>query len=247
MDFGSFLTSLGTSFIIFVILMLLFTWLSRKPGNVVVYYPNRILKGLDPLEGSASRNPFAWIREVMSSSEQDVINISGFDTAVYFVFMSTVLGIFVLSGIILLPVLLPVAATDDSIRKTAAAKSNGTTTSNGTFSNLDKLYMGNVQENSSRLWGFLFSVYWVSFVSYYLLWKAYKHVSVLRANALMSPEVGPQQFAVLVRDLPPVPKGQSIKEQVDSYFKAIYPDTFYISMVVTNNKELLRNIKVVSF
>ncbi|XP_044478175.1 CSC1-like protein ERD4 [Mangifera indica] len=238
MDFSSFVTSLGTSFVIFVILMFLFTWLSRKPGNVVVYYPNRILKGLDPWEGSASRNPFAWIREVMASSEQDVLEISGLDTAVYFVFMSTVLGIFVLSGIILLPVLLPLAATDNSIRKSTHASSNGTTTSNVTFSNLDKLSMGNVQEKSSRLWGFLLSVYWVSFVSYYLLWRAYNHVSTLRANALMSPELRPQQFAVLVRDLPPVPKGQSIKEQVDSYFKAIYPDTFYRSMVVTNNKEV---------
>lgn len=93
MDFSSFVTSLGTSFVIFVILMFLFTWLSRKPGNVVVYYPNRILKGLDPWEGSASRNPFAWIREVMASSEQDVLEISGLDTAVYFVFMSTGLSL----------------------------------------------------------------------------------------------------------------------------------------------------------
>lgn len=51
----------------------------------------------------------------------------------------SVLGILVLSGIILLPVLLPVAATDDSIR--AAAKS---TTSIGTFNDLDKLSMGNI-------------------------------------------------------------------------------------------------------
>jgi hypothetical protein len=42
-----------------------------------------------------------------------------------------------MSGIVLLPVLLPVSATDDSV-KTAA------TTSNGTFSDLDKLSMGNV-------------------------------------------------------------------------------------------------------
>lgn len=91
MDFASFLTSLGTSFVIFVVLMLLFTWLSRRPGNNVVYYPNRILKGLDPWEsGSArTRNPFAWIREALSSSEQDVIAMSGVDTAVYFVFLAT--------------------------------------------------------------------------------------------------------------------------------------------------------------
>jgi hypothetical protein len=94
MDFSSFLTSLGTSFLIFVVLMLLFSWLSSKPGNAVIYYPNRILKGLDPFEGgSRTRNPFSWIREAMSSTEQDVISIAGYDTAVYFVFLSTGLSL----------------------------------------------------------------------------------------------------------------------------------------------------------
>lgn len=230
MEFSSFLTSLGTSFLIFIVLMLLFAWLSSKPGNSVIYYPNRILKSLDPNEGgSRTRNPFSWIHEAMSSTEQDVISASGYDTAVYFVFLSTVLGILVLSGLVLLPVLLPVAATDDGV-KTAS------TTSNGTFNDLDKLAMGNVKEKSSRLWAFLLATYWVSFVTYFLLWKAYKHVSGLRADALMSPEVRAEQFAILVRDIPPVPEGQTRKEQVDSYFKRIYPESFYRSMVVTDNK-----------
>ena len=91
MDLSSFITSLATSFVIFVILMILFAWLSTKPGNAVIYYPNRILKGMDPWEGSSSktRNPFAWIREAFSSSEQDVIAMSGVDSAVYFVFLGT--------------------------------------------------------------------------------------------------------------------------------------------------------------
>lgn len=50
-----------------------------------------------------------------------------------------VLGILVLSSLILLPVLLPVAATD-----TGGMKLNSTT-SNVTFSDLDKLSMGNVK------------------------------------------------------------------------------------------------------
>ncbi|CAK7350162.1 unnamed protein product [Dovyalis caffra] len=230
MDFSSFLTSLGTSFVIFIVLMLLFTWLSRKPGNSVVYYPNRILKGLDPWEGGTrTRNPFAWIREALSSSEQDVVNMSGVDTAVYFVFLSTVLGILVLSGLILLPVLLPIAATDVKLQ---------TTKSNQTFSELEKLSMANIKDKSPRLWAFLIATYWVSFVTYFLLWKAYVHVSGLRANALMSPKLKPEQFAVLVRDIPPVPVGQTRKEQVDSYFQSIYPETFYRSMVVTNNKKV---------
>ncbi|CAN6689463.1 unnamed protein product [Malus baccata var. baccata] len=233
MDLSSFLTSLGTSFLIFVVLMFLFTWLSRKPGNNVVYYPNRILRGLDPWEGgSMTRNPFAWIKEALYSTEQEIISVSGVDTAVYFVFMSTVLGILVLSSIVLLPILLSVAATEEAHNLADASVSNGT------FSDLDHLSMGHLKEKSPRLWAFLIGVYWVSFVTYVLLWKAYKHASNLRASALMSPQAKPEQFAILVRDIPDVPEGQIRKEQVDSYFKTIYPDTFYRSLVVTDNKEV---------
>ncbi|KAL7211361.1 hypothetical protein ACSBR2_014275 [Camellia fascicularis] len=232
MDFSSFLTSLGTSCVIFVVLVLLFVWLSRKPGNAVVYYPNRILKGMDPFEGgSITRNPFAWIREALSSTEQDIINMSGVDSAVYFVFLTTVLGILVLSGVVLLPVLLPVSATANSVK-------TNDTTSKGAFNDLDKLAMGHIKAGSSRFWAFLLATYWVSFVAYYLLWKAYNHVSDLRAAALISPEVRAEKFAILVRDIPPPPEGQTRKEQVDSYFRTIYPDTFYRSMVVTDNKEV---------
>ncbi|KAG7963347.1 hypothetical protein I3843_09G114200 [Carya illinoinensis] len=229
MDLSSFLTSLVTSFLIFVFLMLLFFWLSRKEGNMVVYYPNRILKGLEPVV-PGTRNPFAWIQEAMSSTEQDVISMSGFDTAVYFVFLSTVFGILVSSGVVLLVLLLPVAATDHNVKVS--------TTSNGTLNEFDKLSIGNVKDKSPRFWAFVIATYWVSFVTYYLLWKAYNHVSKLRADALMAPSLKPEQYAIIVRDIPPVPAGLTRKEQVDSYFKAIYPDTFYRSMVVTDNKEV---------
>lgn len=92
---------------------------------------------------------------------------------------------------------------------------------------------------SRRLWAFLIATYWVSFVTYYLLWRAYRHVSNVRAEALMLPEVKNEQFAVLVRDIPALHDGQTRNEQVDSYFKAIYPDTYYKSMVITDNEVVL--------
>ncbi|KAG9129424.1 hypothetical protein Leryth_018488 [Lithospermum erythrorhizon] len=231
MDFSSFLTSLITSFVIFVVLMILFSWLSRRQGNEVIYYPNRILKGMDPYEGSSrrhTRNPFAWIYESLSSSEADIINISGVDSAVYFVFLSTVLGILFFSGLVLLPVLLPVAATAPGVKFDS--------TSEEAFNELDKLTMAQVQEKSTRLWAFIVATYWVSVVTYFMLWKAYKRVCKLRAEALRSPEIRAEQFAILVRDLPPA-NGETIKDQVDTYFQSIYPDTFYRSMVATDNKK----------
>lgn len=58
----------------------------------------------------------------------------------------------------------------------------------------------------------------------------------------MSPEVRPEQFAVIVRDIPPPPEGQTRKEQIDTYFHEIYGDTFYRSMVVTDNKKVLHRL-----
>ncbi|KAJ0476246.1 putative 10TM putative phosphate transporter, cytosolic domain-containing protein [Helianthus annuus] len=65
----------------------------------------------------------------------------------------------------------------------------------------------------------------------------------LRAAALMSPEAKPEQFAILVRDIPASSDGQSRKEQVDAYFKNIYPETFYKSLVVTENKKSTKSTK----
>ena len=96
----------------------------------------------------------------------------------------------------------------------------------------------NLQERSPRLWAFLGALYWVSLVTYFLLWKAYKHVTEIRATALMSSEVKAEQFAVLVRDIPTPKNGETRKEQVDSYFRDIYPDTFYKSLIVTDNKKV---------
>jgi len=88
-----------------------------------------------------------------------------------------------------------------------------------------------------RLWAFLLSVYWVSFVTYFVLWKSYKHVSNLRATARSTPDVKPEEFAVLVRDVPRSSPDETIKDSVDSYFRALHPNTFYRSMVVTDHKK----------
>jgi hypothetical protein len=97
------------------------------------------------------------------------------------------------------------------------------------------MFLHSLQEGSMRLWAFLLSVYWVSFVTYFVLWKSYKHVSNLRATARSTPDVKPEEFAVLVRDVPRSYPDETIKDSVDSYFRALHPNTFYRSMVVTDH------------
>ncbi|KAM0841614.1 hypothetical protein ACQ4PT_058901 [Festuca glaucescens] len=222
MDIASFVTSFLTSFIIFVVLVLVFTWLSRRPGNAPVYYPNVLLRGLDPWEGRGrgTRSPVGWIQQAIAASEANVVAAGGVDAAVYLVFLSSVL--------------LPVAATGHAL-ETSAGFQNGSTAQN--FTIIERLALGNVENGSLRLWAFLVSVYWLSIVTYFVLWKSYKHVSNLRAAARSTSDVKPEEFAVLVRDVPIPPPDQSIKDSVDSYFRALHPDTFYKAMVVTDIKK----------
>lgn len=63
-----------------------------------------------------------------------------------------VLGILILAGVVLLPVLLPVAATDNGL-------SMASTTSNGTFNDLDKLSIGNVTVSNSMPLHFVHYIY----------------------------------------------------------------------------------------
>eukprot|EP00253_Pinus_taeda_P022555 PITA_22555 len=232
MDFSSLLTSLGTSFLIFLVLVLVFSWLYRKPGNRVIYFPNRILKGMD--KPTASRNPFAWIVEAARATEDEIISMAGLDAAVYITFITTALMIMVLSAGVCLPVLLPLSVTDNNYKLSLQTAKDKTSAS---YDEFDKLAMGNVQTKSNRLWGFLIAAYWVSFVTYYVLWKTYKHVVHLRVREQTSLESKPEQFAVLVRDIPPVPVGITRKEQVDSFFRRLYPETYERSLIVSDIAE----------
>lgn len=80
---ASFITSLITSFVVFVILMLLYAILSRRPGNAVIYYPLRILRGEDGTVVAKRRKPFSWAIDAFKAKEDDIVAAAGLDAAVY--------------------------------------------------------------------------------------------------------------------------------------------------------------------
>lgn len=198
----------------------------------MIYFPSRILKEMNKPTGS--RNPFAWIVEASQATEDEIISMAGLDAAVYLTFITTALMIMVLSAGLCLPVLLPLSVTDNNYKRTLEHAKNKTAASYDDFS---KLSMGNIQEKSNRLWGFVIAAYWVSFVTYYVLWKTYKYVRELRSRTQGSSMSKPEQFAVLVRDIPPVPVGITRQEQVDSFFRRMYPETYERSLIVTDIAE----------
>eukprot|EP00250_Pteridium_aquilinum_P020740 c24927_g1_i1 orf=65-2185(+) len=225
MDISGVVTSLITSLIIFLVLFVLHAWLSRKPGNEVVYYPSKILKNIPP---PASHGMFSWISEAWSATEDQIINHAGLDAAIYMIFLSSALWICLYTSFFCLPVLLPVSGTDHYLveHATSIVKAMNHT-------KLDEVAMGNVMNKSPRLWAFAIGDYWLTIATLYVLWKSYKHVVLLRTQDQATPKARPEQYAVLVRDIPP-PASGSIEEEVDNFFRTLHPTTYETCIVVTN-------------
>ena len=96
--------------------------------------------------------------------------------------------------------------------------------------------MANITAKSPRLWGF-FNCLLLGFNCYIvLLWRAYKHVSWLRGEALKSPDVRPEQFAIVVRDIPNATQGQTKKGTGWRLFISHLSRGIYRFMIVTDNK-----------
>lgn len=126
---------------------------------------------------SSQKSFFLWICSV------SLLHCS--NTSVFFFFDETVLGIFSLSALILLPTLLPLSATDNSLKNSRNATD---TTSNGTFSQLDNLSMANITVSSKHTHNFnSFIQIHRSFLILFFLFlteKEFKAVGVPRSSLL---------------------------------------------------------------
>ena len=87
METSSFVTSLTTSFLIFVGLVILHSIFSRLRRNEVIYYPAKKIKNV-PLPHYKPGH-FAWLREAWSATEEEIIKNAGLDAAIYMTFLGS--------------------------------------------------------------------------------------------------------------------------------------------------------------
>ncbi|KAK6919326.1 CSC1/OSCA1-like, N-terminal transmembrane domain [Dillenia turbinata] len=101
------------------------------------------------------------------------------------------------------------------------------------------LYICMQSWNSSknRFWTHLVMAYTFTFWTCYVLKKEYESVSSMRLHFLASERRRPDQFTVLVRNVPPDPD-ESVSELVEHFFKVNHPDHYLIHQVVYNASKL---------
>nr|BAD94445.1 hypothetical protein [Arabidopsis thaliana] len=218
-----------------------FAILRLQPVNDRVYFPKWYLKGLrsSPIKTGGFASKFVnldfrsyirflnWMPQALRMPEPELIDHAGLDSVVYLRIYLLGLKIFFPIACIAFTVMVPVNWTNSTLDQLK----------NLTFSDIDKLSISNIPTGSSRFWVHLCMAYVITFWTCFVLQREYKHIASMRLQFLASEHRRPDQFTVLVRNIPPDPD-ESVSELVEHFFKVNHPDYYLTYQAVYNANKL---------
>ncbi|KAK1277408.1 hypothetical protein QJS04_geneDACA003415 [Acorus gramineus] len=220
-----------------------FAILRLQPFNDRVYFPKWYLKGIrgSPTHSGAFVSKFVnldfrtylrflnWMPAALRMPELELIDHAGLDSAVYIRIYLLGLKIFVPLTVFAFSILVPVNWTGGTLEHIKDL----------TFSDIDKLSISNIASGSNRFWAHLVMAYAFSFWTCYVLYKEYKIIASMRLHFLASENRRPDQFTVVVRNVPPDPD-ESVSEHVEHFFCVNHPDHYLTHQVVYNANKLAK-------
>ncbi|XP_030968293.1 calcium permeable stress-gated cation channel 1 [Quercus lobata] len=231
------------------IFLLAFAFLRLQPFNDRVYFPKWYLRNLrtDPTTSGTFVSKFVnldfrsyirflnWMPDALKMPEPALIEHAGLDSAVYLRIYLLGLKIFVPIALLAWSILVPVNWTNSTLE-------DATKVSNVTASNIDKLSISNIPTGSQRFWSHILMAYAFTFWTCYVLMKEYETVALMRLQFLASEKRRPDQFTVLVRNVPSDPD-ESTSELVEHFFLVNHPDHYLTHQVVYDANKLDKLVK----
>ncbi|KAF2314901.1 hypothetical protein GH714_037124 [Hevea brasiliensis] len=224
-----------------LVFLLAFAILRLQPINDRVYFPKWYLKGIraSPIHSRAIVSKFVnmdlktyirflnWMPAALRMPEPELIDHAGLDSVVYIRIYLMGLKIFVPITLLAFAVLVPVNWTGGTLEQIKDL----------TFSNIDKLSISNIPPGSKRFCAHVLMSYIFTFWTFYVIYKEYKTTAFMRLQFLASESRRPDQFTVLVRNVPPDPD-ESVTEHVEHFFCVNHPDHYLTHQVVYNANKL---------
>ncbi|XP_052203306.1 calcium permeable stress-gated cation channel 1 isoform X6 [Diospyros lotus] len=110
------------------------------------------------------------------------------------------------------------------------------------YSNIDKLSISNIPNRSQRFWAHILMAYVFTLWTCYVLQKEYEIVASMRLHFLASARRRPDQFTVIVRNVPPDPD-ESVSELVEHFFLVNHPDHYLTHQVLYNANKVAKLVK----
>ncbi|KAL8462685.1 hypothetical protein ACS0TY_033636 [Phlomoides rotata] len=247
--FGDIGVSAGINILFAVAFLVAFAILRLQPINDRVYFPKWYLKGLrsSPMHSGSFVSKFVnldwrsyvkflnWVPDALRMPEPELIDHAGLDSAVYLRIYLLGLKIFVPVALLAWAILVPVNWTNNTLAKSQASDKLQ-------YSDIDKLSISNVPFGSPRFWTHIVMAYAFTFWTCYTLQKEYATIAAMRLHFLASERRRPDQFTVLVRNVPP-DADESVSESVEHFFLVNHPDHYLSHQVVINANKLAKLVK----
>ncbi|KAF7811200.1 calcium permeable stress-gated cation channel 1-like [Senna tora] len=238
----------GINILSAILFLVIFAILRIQPFNDRVYFPKWYLKGLrsDPIHGGVFVRKFVnldwrsylrflnWMPSALRMPELELTEHAGLDSVVYLRIYLIGLKIFVPIAFLAWAVLVPVNLTSNGLEIDQQT--------NVTSSDIDRLSISNVEEKSQRFFGHIVMAYGFTFWTCYVLRKEYEKVATMRLRFLAAEKRRPDQFTVLVRNIPPDPD-ESVSELVEHFFMVNHSDNYLTHQVVYDANKLAKLVK----
>ncbi|XP_042063727.1 calcium permeable stress-gated cation channel 1-like [Salvia splendens] len=239
----------GLNILFAVAFLVAFAILRLQPINDRVYFPKWYLLGLRscPMEQGSFVTKFVnldwrsyirflnWVPDALRMPEPELIDHAGLDSAVYLRIYLLGLKIFVPVALLSWTILVPVNWTNNTLANAGASEKLQ-------YSNIDKLSISNVPYGSPRFWTHIVMAYAFTFWTCFSLRNEYAKVAEMRLHFLASQRRRPDQFTVLVRNVPP-DQDESVSEAVEHFFLVNQPDHYQTHQVVINANKLAKLVK----
>nr|KAJ0184597.1 hypothetical protein LSAT_V11C900457380 [Lactuca sativa] len=235
-----------------VLFLVAFAILRLQPINDRVYFPKWYLKGIrdSPTSSGTYVKKFVnldvkmylkflnWMPAALRMPEPELIEHAGLDSAVYVRIYLLGLKIFCPITLLAFGVLVPVNYTGENFEEMRVNRRDLT------YNDIDKLSISNVAPGSRsaaiiiiRLYAHIVMAYVFTLWTCYALYNEYRIVTKMRLHFLAAERRRPDQFTVLVRNVPP-DDDESISEHVEHFFCVNHPDHYLSHQVVYNANAL---------
>lgn len=238
--------SAAINFLSALAFLVAFAVLRLQPINDRVYFSKWYLKGIrsSPTRSGTFVQKFVnlnlrsylkfleWMPAALKMPEPELIDHAGLDSAVFLRIYLIGLKIFIPITILAFSVLVPVNWTNGTLNDS----------NNLQYSDIDKLSISNVPERSQRFWAHLVMAYVFTFWTCYVLRKEYGTIASMRLHFLATVKRRPDQFTVIVRNVPPDPD-ESVSELVEHFFLVNHRDNYLTHQVVYNANTLAKLVE----
>ena len=220
-----FLTSIIINIVTFIIAFFVFSLLRVAPFFKKFYASRWYNPNNKRKPTSLPSTLYGWLMPIISYKEPSIITEAGLDTAMYLRVTAFGIELFFWLSLWCLIVMLPVNLTDNYIdtlmatstslnsnctsnqtNQTNITCANSTSTDNSvfTFTEFDKVSLANITPGSDRFWVHCISVYVVTAITLYLLYRYSKESVILRIMYLANSAKGRSSHTILVTDIPAI-------------------------------------------